>query len=66
MCVTGALGGTSIAKRFGRRCRGMHETISEMNKMIPRLIGEHIDFTFMAGNDLSTFSRTQSKSNSSF
>ncbi len=34
------------------RVLDLNATISEMNKMIPRLIGEHIEFTFMAGHNL--------------
>ncbi len=32
----------------------LNTTISEMNKMIPRLIGEHIEFSFLPGRNLFT------------
>jgi signal transduction histidine kinase/CheY-like chemotaxis protein len=36
------------------RVLDLNTTISEMNKMIPRLIGEHIEFTFQPENNLAS------------
>ncbi len=36
------------------RVLDLNATIAEMSKMIPRLIGEHIEFTFLGGSNLST------------
>ena len=36
------------------RVLDLNATISEMNKMIPRLIGEHIEFNFTATPNIAT------------